>query len=65
MEACAALSHPGVTSLPSNQKPIKMDTSPITAGTGSHQTSIPPGSSRNAYSRYKTFRLKLYLGGID
>ncbi|KAJ6721103.1 MEDIATOR OF RNA polymerase II TRANSCRIPTION SUBUNIT 25 [Salix viminalis] len=41
MEARAALSCPGVTSLPSNQTPVKVDIASVTSVTGPAPTSIP------------------------
>ncbi|XP_043717046.1 mediator of RNA polymerase II transcription subunit 25-like [Telopea speciosissima] len=41
MEAHAALSHPGMTSLASNQSPVKMDTASIPAVSGTPSTSVP------------------------
>lgn len=43
MEARAALSRPGVASLPSNQTAIKMDIASVTSVTGPPTTSIPAG----------------------
>ena len=43
MEARAALSCPGVTSLPSNQTPVKVDIAAVTSVTGPAPTSIPSG----------------------
>ncbi|TXG56803.1 hypothetical protein EZV62_018116 [Acer yangbiense] len=47
MEARAALSRPGVTSLASNQNPVKMDIAPVASVTGPAQTSIPSGYLSN------------------
>ncbi|XP_042503107.1 mediator of RNA polymerase II transcription subunit 25 [Macadamia integrifolia] len=41
MEARAALSHPGITSLTSNQSPVKMDAASIPAVSGTPPTSVP------------------------
>jgi len=45
MEARAALSLPGVTSLTSNQTPVKVDIASVTSVTGLAPTSIPSGCS--------------------
>ncbi|KAK9934794.1 hypothetical protein M0R45_021923 [Rubus argutus] len=49
MEACATLSRPGSTTLPSNQSPVKMDIAPVASVTGPPPTSMPSvnGSSMN------------------
>lgn len=41
MEARAALSRSGITSLPSNQSPVKVDVAPVTSVTGPPPTSVP------------------------
>jgi hypothetical protein len=43
MEARAALSRPGATSLPSNQTPVKVDIASVTSVTGPLPASIPSG----------------------
>lgn len=43
MEARAVLSRSGITSLPSNQSPVKMDMSSVTSVTGPPPTSISSG----------------------
>ncbi|KAG6764166.1 hypothetical protein POTOM_031625 [Populus tomentosa] len=43
MEARAALSRPGATSLPSNQIPVKVDIASVTSVTGPPSASIPSG----------------------
>lgn len=43
MEACATLSRPGITTLPSNQSPVKMDIAPVASVTGPPPTSMPSG----------------------
>lgn len=43
MEARAALSRSGITSLPSNQSPVNVDMAPITSVAGPPPTSIPSG----------------------
>lgn len=47
MEARAALSRSGITSLPSNQSPVNVDMAPITSVTGPPPTSIPLGWAFN------------------
>lgn len=44
MEARAALSRSGITTLPSNQSPMKMDMPPINSMTGQPPASIRAGS---------------------
>ncbi|TQD70369.1 hypothetical protein C1H46_044094 [Malus baccata] len=41
MEARATLSRPGITTLPSNQSPVKMDIAPVASVTGPPPTSMP------------------------
>jgi hypothetical protein len=43
MEARAALSRSGITSLPSNQSPVKVDMASVPSVTGPPPTSIPSG----------------------
>ncbi|KAI3971031.1 hypothetical protein MKX01_024678, partial [Papaver californicum] len=42
MEARAALSRSGITNMPANQSPLKMDTSSVSSVSGALPTSIPP-----------------------
>ncbi|XP_009336609.2 mediator of RNA polymerase II transcription subunit 25 isoform X2 [Pyrus x bretschneideri] len=41
MEACATLSRPGITTLPSNQSPVKMEIAPVASVTVPPPTSMP------------------------
>lgn len=49
VEARAALSRPGITSLPANQSPVKMDISPVVPVTGPPPTTTPSGPHSLAY----------------
>lgn len=44
MEARAALGRPGISTLPSNQSPLKMDMPPVNPVTAQPQASIRAGS---------------------
>lgn len=43
MEARAALSRPGITSLASGQSPVKMDIASVPPVSAAAPTSVPPG----------------------
>lgn len=49
MEARVALSRPGITSLPANQSPVKMDIAPVAPVTGPPPTTIQSGPRINSF----------------